>query len=271
MVFTQAMFIPKSDNGATGVAPGDLGQPSYDGPRALAAGQWHPDQSVSDRRGGPVPGVLASSARLRGATGTAPGEPVAAVAVPAITKAGTSGTETPLAANRHATRPGQGRHPSNGQFLATEDMAAGHPSMQQQPADRNARRFTPANTDLPGRDCAESTIQHHLARHMASANVNSVDLRGSSGMPAFAQTVQDPSTSGFVAQHLGDKPRATTPDTRAAAMPVPLIPESARDAGSVSIPSMPQQNGPAFRGGLMPQPAFGGILPHTVTGTAPGW
>jgi hypothetical protein len=120
----------------------------------------------------------------------------------------TSGSATPLAENRHAARPGAGRHPQTGQFTeAPGGVVNGHPSLDQQPADRDARRFTPATTSLSSRDCPDSTIQHHLAEHMASAAVESMDLRGPSGTPQFAQPVQSPEQAGSVGHHLGTKPR----------------------------------------------------------------
>ena len=210
MSFNAAMFDPaslvtKRDDGASGLAPGEPGaqQQQNTGYSRTASGGYQPDPAVTDRRGGARPGVPSDVSRMRSSTGTAPGEPVNAVAVPSIVKAGTSGTETPIAAIRYATRPGAGRHPSTGRFTEGQGVAAGYSSLDQQP---HGSGVFPSAGDGPfaaqvhdpmtrpvGETSPGSALEYELNRHAASVGARRLDLAGPAGMPDGLAHEVDPS------------------------------------------------------------------------------
>lgn len=134
----------KADDGAGGVAPGDNGYTGVNDvpprPQPLIA---QIDPQISQIRS-QLPGMSGSMTpadcdRMAACVHDVPGMVVADLAksapgpgtpVPPVTKAGTSGSETALASNRFASRPG--RHPASGQFQ-TSPVAAGHPTLDQKP------------------------------------------------------------------------------------------------------------------------------------------
>jgi hypothetical protein len=236
MPFNSSMFDPaalnRAGDGATAYAPhqqdrGPLPEPSgvggqpaqmggapaaSGGPvasRRVVNGAWQPDPAVISLQGGVTAGRPAEPTRLRGSTHTAPGEPITEVLVPSIVK-DTSGSETPLAQGRRVTRPaGRLRHPSNGQFVQVENVAAGHPSLRQSPMGDGPRS---ADRRVPVRDLTAPTglgsppnqvtsrIQHSLAEHLAEVGVQALPLREDAS-PQFENLGMTPP-----GQHLGQNP-----------------------------------------------------------------
>ncbi|MFZ0166069.1 MAG: hypothetical protein WAL12_21010 [Trebonia sp.] len=219
-MFTKAMFEPESLNkGTPGQYAGNQAAMDGDPLRGVQRGMGGVFPDPASQQAHPMFATVnhpeANPLALRSATGTAPGE-VSEVVAPAITKAGnggrtpqdalgyhpgagtTSGSATPLAANRHATRPGAGRHPATGQFTEGQGVAAGHADLDQQPhgGDRFPRHAGPFGSQMPDpmtRPTPDvrpgSTLAHCLPDNV---NVNRLDLRTPAGLPGGLDAIPDP-------------------------------------------------------------------------------
>jgi hypothetical protein len=325
MTFNAGFFEPSPDqpdprnSTATGSGPGWIG----------LDGDFHPDRAVTSIRGGPRPGTPMPPAAGRHVVGCAPGEAPppgpARVVVPAVVKtttsngvtaaednwpnsapdldfgpegysdpAGTtSGSATPLAPGRFARRPGATRHPSNGQFVARENIAAGRATLDQQPATADYRIPVAAGGTLAAGLCdpvsgVPSMIRADLSRAMVPVVV-SANLR----IPAATHPTVDlvgPSDSLRVGRHYPQHGKPT-PDPRSAATPMPLVdrgprqslPADAVVSGSPVMlePSASYSTGEhgeplssplmsAIRAHSSSPPAFG-LPPAAYTSPAPGW
>jgi hypothetical protein len=178
-------------------------------------------------------GALGPTSRdaMAAACGSVPGSEATRVVVADLAKATTSGSDTPLAPGRYASRPGgPGRHPVSGRFTSSENIAAGARTLDQQP--HNADQFpggrSGPNVGTPQPVTATPPNPHHvnggpageqLKHPPAPATVQRLDLAGAVH-PQFAEQLAHPVNPNPMAhvlaspaEHLGTtpRPRSMTP------------------------------------------------------------
>lgn len=263
MVFSSDTFsetpapagLAKADNGAAGTAPGEngYGRPS-----------WHPDPAVRPMARGALPEASGSMRAVRPeamarAAGIAPGEDKAAVVVADLAK-------------------GSRRHPASGRFIPGE-IAAGHPSLDQQPHGGDGRRNGPG-AGVPQPVTATPPDPHHvaggprseqLAHPPGSRTVERLDLAAACS-PRFAGQLArpvNPDPMGHILasplEHLGSTPVARQLSTDDIPSGPPVL--AAQWDGPASLPPGPpgaHSSAPATE--AMPF----GYSPQAVTGRVPG-